>query len=115
MRVDLTSHTRPRFRSGGRVPAATLPFLVAAALSWWPVSPSASQPRVADAHMTAPGDDFFAYANREWLAATELPPGKDRWGARDELEALARGRIAALLADASAAPAGTVARAVADF
>jgi predicted metalloendopeptidase len=63
----------------------------------------------------SPGDDFFAYANGEWLESTAIPAGKERWTARDELEALARRRIAALLDDASAAPAGSEARQVADF
>ena len=31
----------------------------------------------------AAGDDFFAYANRDWLEATAIPAGKERWGARD--------------------------------
>jgi predicted metalloendopeptidase len=31
------------------------------------------------------GDDFFAYANAEWLASTKIPPGKPRWGARNEI------------------------------
>ena len=67
-----------------------------------------------DASIT-PGDDFFAYANGGWLKATALPAGNARWGARDELEELTRRRIAALLDAASAAPAGSVARKVADF
>ncbi|HSQ32193.1 MAG TPA: M13 family metallopeptidase [Gemmatimonadaceae bacterium] len=62
-----------------------------------------------------PGDDFFAYANGGWLKATALPAGKERWGARDELEEQARRRVAALIDDASAAPAGSAARKVADF
>ena len=33
-----------------------------------------------------PGDDFFAYANRGWLQSTEIPAGKERWGARNEIE-----------------------------
>jgi putative endopeptidase len=99
-----------------------------AALSSSPGSPSALHARdgddgkpprpagvsKADAS-AAPGDDFFAYANREWLEATALPPGKERWGARDELEALTRRRIAALLDDARLAPPGSAARKVADF
>jgi predicted metalloendopeptidase len=89
-----------------------LPILCAAALSSWPVSPSASQ--AADARIN-PGDDFFAYANRDWLQATALPAGKERWGARDELEEVTRRRIATLIDAASAAPAGSAARKVADF
>ena len=63
----------------------------------------------------APGDDFFGYANGAWLQATALPAGKERWSNRDELEALSRRRIAELLDAASAAPAGSDARKVADF
>ena len=103
-------HTRPRRRSGGQVPRAALPFFLAAALAWGPVSPHATENA-----SVSPGDDFYAYANAAWLAATALPPDTPRWGARDELEALARGRIAALLSEGAAAPAGTPARKVADF
>ena len=98
--------------------------LLAATLSWWPVSPAAAQPAdgrrssrlesTVDATIT-PGDDFFAYANGGWLKAAVLPAGKERWGARDELEEGTRRRIAALLDAASAAPAGSAERKVADF
>jgi len=105
------------------IPAAALTTLLAATLSWWPVSAAA---QAADGQTPArlegtvdasiaPGDDFFAYANGGWLKATVLPAGSPRWGARDELEELARRRIAALLDAASAAPAGSPARKVADF
>ena len=103
-------HTRSPSRSGGRVPRAALPFFLAAALAWGPASPHATV-----SAPVSPGDDFFTYANAEWLAATALPPDTPRWGARDELEALARDRIAALLSEAGAAPPGTPARKVADF
>ena len=62
-----------------------------------------------------PGDDFFAYANGAWLKATEIPAGKERWNARDEIDELTRQQIAKLLDDAGAAPAGSIARKVADF
>ncbi len=62
-----------------------------------------------------PGDDFFAYANGAWLKSTEIPQGKERWGARDEINALTRARIAKLLDDARTAPPGSPARKVADF
>jgi len=90
------------------VPAAALLTLLTAMVSS-PVARSA-----ADAPVAA-GDDFFAYANSGWLEATPLPSGRDRWGARDELEELARGRIAALVESAAAEPAGSAARTVADF
>src|SRR5882672_7180618 len=98
--------------------------VVIAILSWSP-GPAAVAPAedvrkpsrletTVDASIN-PGDDFFAYANGGWLKATALPAGKERWGARDELEALTRRRIAALLEAAGTAPAGSAARKVADF
>ena len=63
----------------------------------------------------APGDDFFAFANGAWLRSTVIPEGKERWGARNEINELARHQIAALLDGAGAAPPGTAARKVADF
>ena len=62
-----------------------------------------------------PGDDFFAYANGSWLKATAIPAGKDRWGARDEINDVARRRLTQLLDDANGAPRGSIARKVADF
>ncbi|MGH9886717.1 MAG: M13 family peptidase, partial [bacterium] len=62
-----------------------------------------------------PGDDFFAYANGGWLKATAIPPGKDRWGARDEINDVTRARVMQLLDDARSAPAGSIPRKVADF
>ncbi|MEO8017786.1 MAG: M13 family metallopeptidase [Pseudomonadota bacterium] len=63
----------------------------------------------------APGDDFFAFANGEWLKATELPAGKERWGARAEIEAITGPRVAKLIDGAPQAPPGSSARKVADF
>ena len=62
-----------------------------------------------------PGDDFFAYANGSWLKATAIPAGKQRWGARDEINEVTRQRVAKLLDDAGAAPPGSTARKLADF
>lgn len=33
----------------------------------------------------APGEDFFKYANGQWLSKTEIPGDKTRWGSFDEL------------------------------
>jgi predicted metalloendopeptidase len=98
--------------------APALPILLLAALSWWPVSPATAQEAAGRNTVDAsiiPGDDFFAYANGGWLKATAIPAGKERWGCRDELNEQARRRMAALLDDAGAAPAGSAARKVADF
>ena len=62
-----------------------------------------------------PGDDFFAYANGVWLARAVIPPGHDRWAVRDEINARTRQQMDALLDDAAKAPAGSLARKVADF
>jgi putative endopeptidase len=62
-----------------------------------------------------PGDDFFAYANGAWLKATTIPVGRERWGARDEINEITRPRVAKLIDDAVAAPRGSTARKVADF
>jgi putative endopeptidase len=116
--------TLPRSRAGGRVRTAALLTLLAGTLSWWPVAQSSGQAAdgrkparlesAVDARV-APGDDFFAYANGRWLEATAIPAGKERWGNRDELEELARRRVAALLEAARTAPAGSAARKVGDF
>ena len=62
-----------------------------------------------------PGDDFFAYANSDWLSAAEMPPGMNRWTARNEINELARQQVVKLLDDALNAPQGSLARKVADF
>jgi putative endopeptidase len=107
----MAMHVDARNRTGGHRFALALSILLAAAFLW-PPSPSAAQ--AVDASIK-PGDDFFAYANGGWLKATALPAGRERWGARDELQAQARGRVEALIDAAGAAPAGSAARKVADF
>ena len=62
-----------------------------------------------------PGDDFFGYANGVWLKRTEIPAGAERWNARSELDALSRQQMGKLLDEASAAPAGSLTRLVADY
>src|SRR6476646_12037004 len=104
MHVDSPHTTLHRSRAGGgHILAIALPaLLAAAAVSLWPRCPSAAQTTDArrpsrlespeDASIK-PGDDFFAYANGGWLKSTALPAGKERWGARDELEVETRRRI----------------------
>jgi len=70
--------------------------------------------KLSDAPIS-PGDDFDACANSPWVAATEIPAGRSRWNARDEIAALTQRQLATLLADAAHAAPGTVARKVADF
>lgn len=112
----------PRVLSVLSAPAA--PLVLAAALAWGLVGAAVAQP-VDDPSSAAriggvdasvrPGDDFFAYANGDWLKATEVPAGKQRWTAGNEITARTHGQILKLLADASAEPVGSSARKVADF
>jgi predicted metalloendopeptidase len=70
--------------------------------------------RTVDASIE-PGDDFFAHANGAWLAGTTIPPGKDRWNARDEITALTRMRLARLFDEVPNGKPGSLERKVADF
>jgi putative endopeptidase len=97
---------------------------LAITLSWWTRSAAVAQaadnrtPSTLDSGVDPsirPGDDFFAYANGGWLKATEIPAGRERWNARDEIDALTRQQVLKLLDDAGAEPAGSTARKVADF
>jgi putative endopeptidase len=62
-----------------------------------------------------PGDDFYAYANGEWLKDTLIPAGKSRWGDRDFYEEKTRRQIAELIVAGSAFPSGSYQRKAADF
>ena len=98
--------------------------LLASALAGWPASRACAQAhgsrmstnleRTVDASIK-PGDDFFGYANGAWLKATEIPAGKERWGARNEIDDIVRPRVMQVLDDANRAPRGSLERKVADF
>jgi putative endopeptidase len=90
------------------------PKFLAAALCWGLALAAGAQDFGVDAGIR-PGDDFFAYANGEWLKTTDIPAGKPRVDARTEIAELTRKRVASLLADAGAEPVGSSARKVADF
>jgi putative endopeptidase len=93
------------------------PKLLAAALCWGLVCTAGAQDIGVDAGIR-PGDDFFAYANGDWLQATAIPAGQPRVDARTEIAERTRQRIVGIvqsLADAGAAPKGPGARKVADF
>ena len=61
-----------------------------------------------------PGDDFFAYANADWLAQTAVPAGKKRYGARDEINAAVKRQVAELITRVAANP-GAQGQKVANF
>jgi putative endopeptidase len=62
-----------------------------------------------------PGDDFFAYANGDWLRGVTIPAGRSRWSVRNEIDQQTRERIDALMATASAASAQAEERLLANF
>jgi putative endopeptidase len=106
----------PMFKALFKLLAAVLSLELACAAGVQTVgdqAPSAQESGV-DASIR-PGDDFFAYANGDWLKATDIPAGKLRWDARSEIAELTRQRVVQLLADAGTAPVGSSARKVADF
>ena len=75
--------------------------------------PAAGKP----ANMTVlPGDDFFAYANGEWLAKTEIPADRGSWSAMGALAEETNTRIAKMIEELGAdKKTGGEARKVADF
>ena len=95
-------------------------------LSCWPFSATElwaqaprdrASPRLESTVDTSikPGDDFFGYANGAWLKAAVIPAGRDRWSVRDEINALTRRQVAAILDEASTSRPGSLARKVADL
>src|SRR5271156_2481857 len=64
-----------------------------------------------------PGDDFYDYANGDWIKRTELPPDRARIGVFTKLADLSNKRTAALIEELakSNAPAGSGARKNADL
>jgi putative endopeptidase len=64
-----------------------------------------------------PGDDFYLYANGEWIKRTEIPPDRSRIGVFTALDEISSKRTAALIeesAKADAAP-GSATRKIADL
>ncbi|WP_243317579.1 M13 family metallopeptidase [Geothrix paludis] len=62
----------------------------------------------------APGDDFFAYANGAWVKRTEIPADRGSYGVGREVADLTDRRTAALIREATKAPAGSELRKVGD-
>jgi putative endopeptidase len=51
-----------------------------------------------------PGDDFFAYANGTYLAKTEIPADRTRFGNFDQLSVLSENRVLGILEEAARTP-----------
>jgi endothelin-converting enzyme/putative endopeptidase len=64
-----------------------------------------------------PGDDFYRYANGDWIKRTEIPPDRSDVGGWHSLDDLSRKRIAGLIEEAAKAnaPAGSNTRKIADL
>jgi putative endopeptidase len=64
-----------------------------------------------------PGDDFFHYANGDWIKHAEIPADRSYIGVWDTLDDLSRKRTAGLIEEAAKAnaPAGSNARKIADL
>ena len=76
----------------------------------------AAKPAQGASMTVLPGDDFFAYANADWLARTEIPADRSGWGAgaalAEETNERIRKMIEAIAADKKASGE---ARMVADY
>ncbi|MCJ7422236.1 M13 family metallopeptidase [Sphingomicrobium astaxanthinifaciens] len=62
-----------------------------------------------------PGDDFYAYANGRWAAATAIPADKSNYGMFGALDDLSRERTKAIILEAAADPANRVGAAYNSF
>jgi putative endopeptidase len=74
--------------------------------------------RVANMDQTVkPGDDFYEYANGDWIKRAEIPPDRYAMGVFYTLSDLSRKRTAALIEEVAkaGAPAGSGSRKIADL
>jgi hypothetical protein len=64
-----------------------------------------------------PQDDFFRFVNGGWLARTQIPADRSRWGAFDELRERSSVALRTILEEAarSTAPAGSIERKIGDM
>ncbi len=92
--------------------------LYGAALSAFAQAPAAAPaaPVAAAAAVPQPGDDFFGYANAEWIAKTSIPADRGSWGTMAALSEETNVRIAKMIESIAADKnARGEARQVADF
>jgi putative endopeptidase len=82
-----------------------------------PVPASSPAPASASAMdlTQKPGDDFYAYTNGGWMAATAIPGDRSNWGAGGILVEDTNARIIKLIEAAAQAKDGSLPRKVSDF
>ena len=79
-------------------------------------APAAAAETKSPGMTVLPGDDFFTWANGDWLAKTEIPADRGSWSAMGALAEDTNTRIAKMIEDLGAARGTTgEARKVADF
>ena len=77
---------------------------------------TAPQPTRSASMTVLPGDDFFSYANADWLAKTEIPADRSTWGAGAALAEETNERIRKMIEAIAADKKSTgEARMVADY
>src|SRR3954471_6056886 len=63
-----------------------------------------------------PGDNFYLYANGNWIRNNPVPASKTRWGSFDALREESSKRLRELLTDAQAKPgSGAATQKIGDF
>ncbi len=82
-----------------------------------PADPAGGIDRAGMDMAVGPGDDFFAYANGDWVKATEIPPDRASWGANAMLAERVDKQVAALIEGARQSPGrpGSHTRKVGDY
>src|SRR4051812_36885587 len=65
-------------------------------------TPAAPVADKAAAMTVLPGDDFFAFANSDWLNKTEIPADRGSWSAMGSLAEETNARIVKLIEDKAA-------------
>jgi putative endopeptidase len=64
---------------------------------------------------TKPGDDFYEYANGNFVQRTEIPPDRVRFGNFDALSILSEARVRGILEEAAKAPDASTAKVAAFY
>ena len=82
-------------------------FVLAGALLLPALAPAQTRKFIDPANMdlsVRPGDNFYAYANGNWVKNNPVPPSKTRWGSFDKLIEESSQALKGLLEDAAANP-----------